>query len=996
MDTVIVGAVRARGPQSAMVLILAALLAAAAAAAPWYGLAVASRVATADVAAASAAQRVVSVRRPVPATGDPHGVLGAFAREVPGLLPVTGARPVLGVAQEMYYKPPASGAATARISLAYRDDFCAHVRLAGRCPAGPGEAAISRDSAQRLKLREGATIGVRATASGDPARLRITGIYELTDASGAYWTSAPFRASGGLDPAFTPLATFRAPQTDRPVLVYDLEVPEPLLRGDNGYDLAAELAAARTRMKATRTDLVDDTARLLDRVRDDRLEVLREVLLATGVLLMLGWFAIGLAGQAGLRDRRGDAGLLKLRGSSRSSMLRMTAGQHLLPLLGGALAGLPLGFAAGRVLAGELPVPAEIPVAVLASAGAALVVLLGGLLVLAVVDGAMLRLPVPALLRRAATRRRGWAGDVGDLAVVAVAAAAVYQGRTGGPASGLGRVAPILTALALALLFARLLRAATDRAGGAAVRQGRLRAGLAAVQMSRQSGTDRVFALVATSVALLALAGGSLVAGRADRAARAEVELGADRVLSVRAPTRTALLSAVRRADPGGRAAMAAVVELDSIPPVLTVDSDRLAAVARWRPEYGRVTALAEAMRAARVPAPLPVTGARLELRVRNGRAVPAQITAVLQHEGTGAVVEAVFHDVRPGESAATATARGCTVAPGCRLVRWQVSVPVIRDGRPITLLGLRQRGPDAEIAGPAALGDVTRWYPDVGGVALQLVAGRNGLTMTAPDPGEAVAGDKVYAADAPRPLPVVLAGRAPAEWRFADAASSRFGVQPVPVTVAGAATMLPVVGRQGVMADLDAVRRNAADAEPGGDFQVWLAAGAPPSIVDDLHAAGLTVNADRSAAGREAQLAERGEVVGARFGLLTAIAALLIAAAAIAVSAAADRDPVAEQFRALRVQGLTERTAVAAGYAGTVVPVAAALAAGVMAAVLAVPITGLAAPPFGDGWRLVAAPAALGAAPLTVAALAAAVVLALTTWAAARPLAHRLRDGHR
>jgi len=75
MDTVIVGAVRARGPQSAMVLILAALLAAAAAAAPWYGLAVASRVATADVAAAPAAQRVVSVRRPVPATGDPQGVL---------------------------------------------------------------------------------------------------------------------------------------------------------------------------------------------------------------------------------------------------------------------------------------------------------------------------------------------------------------------------------------------------------------------------------------------------------------------------------------------------------------------------------------------------------------------------------------------------------------------------------------------------------------------------------------------------------------------------------------------------------------------------------------------------------------------------------------------------------------------------------------------------------------------------------------------------------
>ncbi|MEV6495374.1 ABC transporter permease, partial [Actinoplanes sp. NPDC051633] len=434
-----------------------------------------------------------------------------------------------------------------------------------------------------------------------------------------------------------------------------------------------------------------------------------------------------------------------------------------------------------------------------------------------------------------------------------------------------------------------------------------------------------------------------------------------------------------------------------SITPVLSVDSDRLAAVARWRSEYGPVTALTDAVRAARLPAALPlITGGSLELRARNGRTAPAQITAVLQHEGTGAAVEAVFRNVRPGQSTVTTSVRGCAVAPGCRLVRWQITIPVDRDGTPITLLDLRQRGPDAEIAGPAVLGDVSRWYPDVSGVALQLTAGRDGLTMVAPDPGEAAAGDKVYAADAARPLPVVLAGRPPEEWRFDDPVSARFGVQPAPVRVVGTAAVLPVVGAQGMLADLDTVRRYAADAEAGGDFQVWLAAGAPPSIVDKLRAAGLTVTADRSTAQRSAALAERGEVAGARFGLLTALAALLIAAAAVAVSATADREPFAEQLRALRVQGLTERAAVGAAYAGTLAPIAAALAGGVLTAVLAVRIAGVTAPRFTDGWRVVAAPAALGATPLAVAVLTAAVVLALTGWAAVRALTRRIRDGDR
>ncbi len=64
-------------------------------------------------------------------------------------------------------------------------------------------------------------------------------------------------------------------------------------------------------------------------------------------ILVLAWFAIGLAGRYTGRDRRGDAALLKLRGSSRLGMLRLTVGQHLVPLLAGAMLGAPLGLPAG-------------------------------------------------------------------------------------------------------------------------------------------------------------------------------------------------------------------------------------------------------------------------------------------------------------------------------------------------------------------------------------------------------------------------------------------------------------------------------------------------------------------------------------------------------------------------------------------------------------------------------------------------------------------------
>ena len=82
MLALILGAVRTRTAQAVTVLVLTALAAAVAFAGPWYGIAASARAAAADVAAAPAAQRILSIRQIVTIDGDPRAALDTFAAAV--------------------------------------------------------------------------------------------------------------------------------------------------------------------------------------------------------------------------------------------------------------------------------------------------------------------------------------------------------------------------------------------------------------------------------------------------------------------------------------------------------------------------------------------------------------------------------------------------------------------------------------------------------------------------------------------------------------------------------------------------------------------------------------------------------------------------------------------------------------------------------------------------------------------------------------------------
>ncbi|MBL7254278.1 FtsX-like permease family protein [Paractinoplanes lichenicola] len=997
MFALIWGAVRTRTAQVLTVLVLTALAAAVAAAGPWFAHASINAAAAADVAAAPADQRTVSVRQIVKSNGAPQTAIDEVRASMQTQLPLPAADPVIGL--QLPLVVDVSGTFPA-MGIAYRDDACAHLTLDGACPRARGEVAVSSSAAQQIGLRVGDPLELAPSPGSKPIRLEVVALFSYREPNGPYWNNSLFEADGGLDPAFTALDTFADRMLWEPTATFDVTIPDELLRGDDGFRLGSVLRQAEYKLGASGLRVVNASGPLLTAIARDREEIRLGVVIAMTQTLVLTWFAIGLAGRYTGRDRRGDIALLKLRGSTRFAMLRLAWGQHLLPLTAGAVLGLPLGYLLARWLAGPVEPPAQRLEALLLSVAAAGAVLLGGLLVLAAVEAVVLRRPVADLLRQVGSGRGDWRSGLADLLLLAVAVAAVYQARSSAPDSGLALAAPALVALAVALLLARLLGRVADRGGSAAVRAGRLRLGLTAVQVSRQPGSDRVFALVVVAVALLATTFGLWRGDGEHRFERSRAELGAERVLSVQAPNRTALLNAVRRADPAGDQAMAVVVDRDSTPPVVAVDSSRLAAVAYWRDEYGPVDLIAKATAESPGPRPLPaVTGDRVTVQVRYDGTKPAVLGLVLQNEGTGAPTQVAFGRLSQGEQTRTAPVSGCAEAPGCRILRWQFDAPpggVGIGGSSVTVRSLTQPGPAPAILGPEQLGDIARWRPGTVGVAPDVAARAGTLRITADlnTTKSTDIGFEVWAVDSALPPPIVLAGPAPESWRFDEPGLPTLGAAPIPVRLDGAAGVLPVVGRAGVLVDLETARRIAGDTNPAGEFQVWLAPGAGLSVVTALREAGLVIGDERVAADRAAALAEQAPSAVARFALIAGVVGLLLAAAAVGVAGAVDRRQRLGQLRALRLQGLPVPVAVGTAYAGTLVLIGTGLAAGLLAAAIANPLARVAVAGFTDGWAVLPAPGALGWVALSVTGLVALVVLGLVGWLSVLPLIRGLRAG--
>ena len=531
--------------------------------------------------------------------------------------------------------------ATGRI--VHREGVCGAVRLRqGRCPVAAGEAMISAATALVVGSRVGRdlrvgpippSLGGGNTPPIAPLTLRVVGVYDALDPDGPYWHSRGYVASRldqpsegtRVDAVVTPAATFeQLPARTYARVVVDLAFDPAQVRLAGLPALRAGADRLRQRMDERAPDAHVTTflGNVLSAAAINRRALTLPVVFVIAQLLGLGWFVLYMATANASSARAGEVALAKLRGFPPGAVLAFGLLEVLLLLV----AAVPLGLLAGRAGIGLVSAtqllpgtPVEVPPGALAGAGVAF----AGALAAAFLAGArVLRRSVPELARRATAGRPGRWQVLGE-AVAFVAAGAgltllLLGGALGHEQRGDFRatalLVPGLVTLMAALAGARLLATVCRAAYRPTRASPRLGAFLAVRQVARRPVGLRLVVVLATAVGLatFAVAGWSVFAS--NRHDRALAEVGAARVLTVRAPDQASPVAQVNAADPGGRLAMAVATSLTPSADVelVGVDTGRLATVGFWRPD------LAER----------PLAELLAELRAPIGPALPAIVGA--------------------------------------------------------------------------------------------------------------------------------------------------------------------------------------------------------------------------------------------------------------------------------------------------------------------------------------------------------------------------------
>jgi putative ABC transport system permease protein len=719
-------------------------------------------------------------------------------------------------------------------------------------------------------------------------------------------------------------------------------------------------------------------------------------------LTLLAMVVLHLVCLAGAEAREPELAIAKLRGVRPGRALLLVLAEPGLLLLGGAVAGLLAAWPLTWALVRSTLRP-DTPVAVVPGAVAAVVaVVVVGLGVAALSSRRSVLAPLAEQLRRATGRRTSRRRTAAlDTALVVGAAAAVYeiaQGRT----DLLTLTGPGILALAAGLLFTHALPPAAGVVQRATRWTSRIVPYLASRQVARRPASHRLVVLAAAAVALAAFAVDcSLVAAR-NRAERAAVEVGADTVLHVAGTSPGELLAAVRAADPGGRAAMAVVESTQSSPAgsVLAVDAERLAAISPATLRYTEADA-AELVRRLRPPVAAPVV-------VRGGVTADVTASSVTLPLHLVAHVRLPTGGARPLDLGRLVTGRhrygaaDPACAAGCRLAGLEVEVRDPSSSSVASLVVHRLADARGAVVPPATL---ARWRPtpsdptafdslptltvgtSPGGVYVGVWGGVNDVSALVPDDHPAYL--QGVTGPAVRDVNFVPGKGLPAVGLDGENTLLRR---------VGRSEVLPRVGTNAAIVDLEYADRAAGGPPAGASYQVWVAPGAAPRVTAALAAAGLRVAETETTAQRRQELDRQGVAVGLRLYLVASAAGLALVLAAVAAVLLAGASRRGWEVSVLRVLG-TRRRAVAAAAAlehGVLLGAGAVvgLVAGVAAAWLSLPALVVATTSPGDV-PVTTAPAwgglALFAAGVVVAVGAVALAAALATVRAARPA--RLRE---
>ncbi|KGN39646.1 ABC transporter permease [Knoellia aerolata] len=992
-------AIRYRGGQSLVLVLISALVATCAAFAPLFSRSLDQALLRATLGRMDAADLKLSVlasrtREPTLTANEVEAQLPAGLSQWyhPGISMMTAETEVV----------PVAGRRPSPVRLVARDDVCEHLTLsAGACPSDASGILVSDADATRWSWTVGTTLPVGEEGGGQ-APDTVVGIYTVKD-DPDYWLRTELQGKSGtlvdydgdLSPGVDDFVVAPAglgPGWTGAQLSVDHRLKESLITLDSLGAAGRAVEAIRPPPQASVDSPLPEIATTV--VNGKRL-VRQLVPLLIAQLVAVALAVLVLVAGAAVAQRRPEIAVSRLRGRSRDASRRLVMAELGLTVL----LGLPLGVALAVGLS-ELVRRFVLPPGVPFELGwlVPVAALVAGLASLAVVYAAarpVLRESIASLLRSVPPTTTSRTLRVGDILLVVLAAVGVVGIVTDQVSGPMAILTPTLLALAAGALLGAVVVLGATRLGRRALDRGGLATALAGLAVARRPTTRHVLLVVTAVSALVVFAANAVSVADRNRENRAQVTVGAFAALRTGSKDPTAVarvvdqlpagqrehampVGIVAQRDPDSTTTLAARPEqlrrIAFAPPAqAALALDRLALPDQdpVRLEGERLTATA-AYSLSPVgfgfgPRPPGVPAAEWVPPVVRGTPLRLGIT-VTTPEG-----EVLTRDIGalPATGAGTLAVDAPVLCPrGCRLQSVWVQLAQGQELEGVQgHVDLRAFALDGASLG---IDDAAGWRPprpattdqsgNSGNVVIDPATGfpiedagplTDSLAMSAAPSGglrlsftNTGRNGAVSRADAPEVTPALLSGQVPS-----GGTPERFEIQSLagrttPASAEQRVPALPFVGPRGALVNLDLMLRIGGRLPASGAMEVWIDDAFPGGVAGAeqvLRDKGLEVLSTRSLPEQRRLLDESATGWGLLLALFTATLSLLLAAVMLVVVAMTTGRIVTRDIAALRVAGVSgsDLRGAAVREALTPVVVAGAVGAlcGVVGSVLAMPL---------------------------------------------------------
>jgi hypothetical protein len=846
-----------------------------------------------------------------------------------------------------------------------RTGICSQLDFtSGSCPSAPSAVAMTSRSAAEYGVRVGGTVALDITTISHQSyvlRLSVVGLFKPPDTSAQYWwgnnyfqygsgpTKQPllddFIASGNafakdvaLKSAYTTvdlpantaaIVAAGVGATTAAVGSFQALLSSPAYRLGAGTGLLALLARAGSsqHLMTTVTTVI----------------VLELVLLALCVLFA----TVARTSES----RESEIMVARLRGFPLSSILSVAIAEPAVVMALSLPAGLAIAWVTVSALAPSLFASGTgVGIGALAVA-AAVAACVGGIFAIALGSMRAARAGQRSLSTQAISHSTARRQGVLDIAAITLAVAALIElGVTGvlvgNKSDPVAAFAPGLIALGLAVVGIRLVPLLCTMAMRPTRNSKRVATFLAVRQVARRPFLLRQIVLVAVAFSLICFAAAGWEVAHSNRATVANFTVGTATVLTVSVPPGKDFVADVRQADPSGRYAMAVGTYHGSTGTLFGVDAPRFAAVASWPPGLSPTSAsqVASILNPPTEP-PIYITGTALRATIDLTEPAPTPIAlqANVFDETYQAMSIVDIGNLRPGLHSYTVPIPGdCN--PTCRLV--SMTPAWLPDARHpsigpagvafvLATLDAQARGRWSSVGGvtnpaqwtaPGAIG-ISR---AAGGLAFTLAASEYRSTFDDVQP-------VISVADTPAAIPVAFTDGLAQPANGTTTQIEGFDGNSINVVNRLNVPLLPGIGTSGTMVDISSAINSITSRAIDVSYQVWLASGAPSSIVDKLHAEGLVVLSSQSANVVANQLSHEGIALAYDLFIFAAIAAGVLAAAStlFAIRVAARRR--SNELAALAAMGVARRTLMRAVLAESGIVLLAGILLGIIGGVVAV-----------------------------------------------------------